>query len=136
MAFDTGSYSNLSITDLIEMEQSVISSDQGLTFAFGKYKCIAVYSGDYRMLSEQKRSFIEMALRLLGNDPAFADHYIYEAQFSDNGVSFWMPIQEHIRPFYEDEVSPGDAILIYYLYLGYDHDRTEWVFLNTDFQTL
>ena len=136
MAFDTSTYSNLSITDLIEMEQSIMSSDEGLSFSFGKHKCIAVYSGDYRMIAEHKRGFIGMALRMFGSDPAFADYYIYEAQFSDNGVSFWMPIQENVRPFYEDVVSAGDAILIYYLYLGYDHDTEEWVFLNTEFQTL
>jgi len=130
-------YSNQSLTDLIEANHNITEQyESGMSFGDGRYKCVAIYTGEYRGIGADKLGFIRAFLSMLNYDLSFADYYVYEVRFEESDCSFWIPVQDNLIPYFEAEVSNDDAIVIYYTYLGFDHDSDEWIFLINDFETL
>lgn len=135
-AINIDEYSNRTISDVLENSSSLTDYDSGISIVLAKYKCIAIYHGNTRIISENKMNTFKTFLFFSFGNASFADNYEYEAEFEESGYAVWLPIQNDILPYFEDEVRPGDSIILYYMFIGYSIESDTWLFVNTDFQTI
>jgi len=65
----------------------------------------------------------------------FISMYKHECLFSEGTDEYWMPIQEQLIPFLEDEVAEGEEATIYVRWIGVNRETAEidWVFWISEF---
>jgi hypothetical protein len=133
-------FATRTITELIASETEELSVDEnynGMDLNLGdfRYKSIAVFTGNIRVIEPGKQFVFAYWLSMMNSgDTSMADLYQQEAQFEENGYSFWMPMQRGVISYLLEEVQPGNSLVIYYFYVGCNEG--EWVFYNCDYQAL
>lgn len=69
------------------------------------------------------------------NKDLFISMYKHECLFSEGTDEYWMPIQEQLIPFLEDEVAEGEEATFYLRWIGVNRETEEidWVFWISEF---
>jgi hypothetical protein len=80
-------------------------------------RAAVVYTGESRPLAPQIRAFFALLLRTFyhTSDPLRHQH---EERFVEEGVDYWLPIQEPLIAEMSKELAPGDSVTIFALYHG------------------
>jgi hypothetical protein len=96
------------------------------------------YTGDFRDVSETRATIIPIwlgtfapQLNAEGREQIFAT----EALFIQNDVEYWIPVQGQLIPYLEDELQPGDEVVLWLIWIGASmmDDQMDLVFLVNEF---
>lgn len=99
-----------------------------------------IYSGEIRELDPVKDFLIQNWTGSLSEDlrSYFQKAFQHEILVIEADVEYWLPIQEALIPFLEDEVDPGNKMLIYVVWIGAHipdaNTQPESVFLINEFK--
>lgn len=99
-----------------------------------------IYSGEMREIDPEKQFLIQNWTGTLSAElrPYFQEAFQHEILVVEADVEYWLPIQEALIPFLEDEVDPGSEMLIYVVWIGAHipdaNTQPESVFLINEFK--
>jgi hypothetical protein len=59
-----------------------------------------------------------------------------ELSFKEGEVTYWLPIQSQVIPYFKEELKVGDKVELYLIWIGArrESEVTDWVFLVNEFQ--
>jgi hypothetical protein len=81
-----------------------------------------IYSGEFREISDKRKLVIWSAST--GNMGVEKGEELYnrftqEVRFTENGVDYWMPVQDPpLIPYMKEELSSGDEVTLFVIWLG------------------
>ncbi|MCA9896991.1 MAG: hypothetical protein H6654_01860 [Ardenticatenaceae bacterium] len=99
-----------------------------------------IYSGEIREIDPVKQFLIQNWTGSLSEDlrSYFQEAFQHEILVVEADAEYWLPIQEALIPFLEDEVDPGNEMLIYVVWIGAHipdaNTQPESVFLINEFK--
>ena len=80
-------------------------------------RATVVYTGASRQLTPQIRAFFTVFFRVLYRTTDSL-RYQHEERFGENGVDYWLPVQEPLIAEMGQELTSGDSVTIFALYHG------------------
>jgi hypothetical protein len=104
-----------------------------LPATLSKYAVEAVYTGEHRELTEDRRNLLRVWAAVVG-EPKFANLFKYEIAVRSENKVYWLPIQNMLAEPFANEVETGSRMKLYIAYIGaVQEDR---VFLLNEFEVL
>lgn len=97
-----------------------------------KYRVTVTYVGDKRPIQQPTRRLITEWVKAVGLDNALISWFKHEIHVLEGTKAYWLPVQEVLLPDLAKELSSGDAVELYIMWIGYT--GTDWVFLINEFQ--
>ncbi|MFQ5759603.1 MAG: hypothetical protein ACE5HM_01370 [Acidiferrobacterales bacterium] len=132
-AFSWENYAPATIARIISIHEDVQGSDALLVNTTDeKYRVTVTYLGEKRPIEEAARKHIFDGVKTVGLDSQLISWFKHEIHLSEGAHSYWLPIQEVLLPHLAKELSSGDAVDLYIMWIGYT--GTGWVFLINEFQ--
>jgi len=138
--FNYGSYTKTTFHNTITEEQNH-SYDQAVAKKYAdciqlecqvsKYRVLCCYSNIRRPISEKKKNIIKLWMETLKIDPKLASLYQQEIQVKEGTRVHWIPIQEQLFPFINQELVKNDTIELFIILIG--KVESEFVFIATEF---
>jgi hypothetical protein len=94
------------------------------------------YTGESRKLSDERKKFIELWAGSYSQDPNYAGMFQSEFLFKEGAQEYWLPVQQQVAKFFEQELKKGDAVDLYLVRPGglRVKDKLDWIFLVEEFQ--
>lgn len=95
-----------------------------------------IFTGDRRPMSEGNRKVIDVFARDLTHDSVFVTRFADEFRFTENGLSYWLPVQRVWEADFLKDVHPGDRVTLLTRWLGTFHGtgQLQWVFVANNFE--
>ena len=88
-----------------------------------RYRTRVTFSGHVRPMAEDLRKFVGCWVKAMGHPAAYADIFQQEIEVSQDGVSYWMPVEDVLVEQLQAEVLPGAEVDLYLLLMGGRRDR-------------
>jgi len=138
--FNYASYTQTTLQDIITEEQnySYVQADANkdadriqLEGRVSKYRVSCRYSTIRRPISEKKKNAIKLWMEALQIDPKLAS-YQQEIRVSEGSRDHWIPIQEQLFPYINQELVNNDTIELFIIFIG--KVGSEFVFIATEFE--
>lgn len=137
--FPYDSYQLTKVSELVESESEATENEgvpiekRRLWLPALRYCSIVEYTGEYRLLLESHKRF----LNDLHNSMPFLPEeglslYTKEILVKEGNKKVWMLIQDSVFPYLEKEVEIGDRIKVFYYWLG--ALREDYIFGINEFQ--
>src|SRR5690606_5878513 len=63
-----------------------------------------IYTGESRKVSDSRKEVISIWLKTFGKPSEFLDLFENEYLFKENGVEYWLPVQEPVALYFPDEL--------------------------------
>lgn len=139
--FNYASYTQTTLQDIITEEQnySYVQADANknadciqLECRVSKYRVSCCYSAIGRPISEKKKNVIKLWMEVLQIDPRLASLYQQEIRVTEGTRDHWIPIQEQIFPYINQELIKNDTIELFIVFIG--KAGSEFVFIATEFE--
>ncbi len=135
-AFDYSAYKPSSIQGIIsEHHDTFLKDAEEIDYSFSgvvfKYRVAVEYTGKLRDMDSDKKFFLDQWVKSVQYDSAFVDLYKREMLVREDGEDHWIPVQEQLLPYMEDELAEGSKFHLYVAFIG--TSKGKWVFLATDF---
>jgi len=93
--------------------------------------------GEHRPIPKAKKDFVKLWFETRGLPTDRADGLENEYHFKEGDADFWLPVLKPLEPFIEKELVKGDAVELYYFFMGgYSKTAREWVFVVEEFRKL
>ena len=96
---------------------STEGSDEGVNLGSDPVRARVIYTGISRPTVAAKRQFISFYMDSVGN-PEFANKFMTEMLFIENGVKFWLPVQDVLLPYFRDELRPRESVILFAEWIG------------------
>lgn len=119
--------------------QSTMDENSGITDDVDIYltpglpqRALVTYTGHKRPIPEERKWLVRSWLKSIGKLREYGDLYQTEVMFTENGTTHWLPVQEPLIEHLENELSAGDKVWLYVVWIG--TTKTEWVFIVNEFQ--
>lgn len=139
--FDYAAYTQTTFHNIITQEQNQ-SYDQTkppkvadfiqLECKVSKYRISCCYSNALRPISEKKKDLIKQWVEILEINPALASLYRHEILVNDGSGDRWIPMQEQLFPYINQELVKNDTIELFIVFIG--KVDSELVFIATEFE--
>lgn len=94
------------------------STDQVFSENSYPIRARVTYAGSSRRLSDKKRSFLARWLKDNEYPSEFLDKYEDEYLFNEDGVEYWLVMQDVVTPHFVEEIKPGGTVDLYTVLLG------------------
>jgi hypothetical protein len=112
-------------------------SGKGVNLGSDPVRARVIYMGISRPTVAAKRRFISFYMESAGK-PEFANKYTTEMLFIENGVKFWLPVQDVLLPYFREELHAKESIILFAEWIGTTypekHDKGLHVFLVNEFE--
>jgi hypothetical protein len=92
-------------------------SDEGVNLGSAPVRARVIYTGISRPTVAAKWQFISFYMDSVGN-PEFANKFTTEMLFIENGVKFWLPVQDVLLPYFEEELRAGESVILFAEWIG------------------
>jgi hypothetical protein len=137
--FNYASYTQTTLQDIIAEEQNH-SHDQAeakkdadcIQLEYSKYRVSCFYSNIRRPISEKKKNVIKLWMETLQIDPKLASLYQQEIMVTEGSRDHWIPIQEQLFSFINQELARNDTIELFIILIC--KVESEFVFIATEFE--
>jgi len=138
--FNYASYAQTTLQDIITEEQNQSSRQAEakgnsnviqLDCSVPKYLVECRYSNTRRPISDSKKNLIILWMEMLRIDSALTSIYQQEILVTEGAKEYWMPIQEKLNPYMNQELAENDTIDLFIILIG--KIETEFVFIVTEF---
>jgi hypothetical protein len=96
-----------------------------------KYRLTVTYLGSQRPVPPARRKLISDWVQAVALDPQVATWFRHEIQVLEGKDAYWLPVQEAVLPHMTKELSSGDQIDVYVMFIG--HTAEDWMFLVNEF---
>jgi hypothetical protein len=114
VGFDFSRYRSRLLKDLTReypaREELVISQDIPL-------RSKVIYSGEFRDLPEDSRRLFAAWAQAM-NVPVAPDAFRRELKIQEDGIDYWVPVQEGLVPAMKAELGANETIELYVIYIG------------------
>lgn len=101
-----------------------------------------IYTGEFRDIDPIKQFIIESWGATISPEvgESIKGAFLHEVLVVESDTEYWIPVQEVLIPFMENELNPGDDMMIYVLWVGASIADTKTppvpVFTLNEFQTI
>lgn len=96
----------------------------------------AIYTGQHRPIDAQAIAFYRRYEKAHGVEDSIAEHYREVFLFQENGIDYWLPVQDQVAAYFPKELKPGEPVELYLLVTG-GYLRTDgwaWIFPVEEFR--
>ena len=93
---------------------------------------LVTYTGEKRAVPENRMSIVRNWVELIGQPTEVGDLFFTEMKFLEDGKHHWLPTQKPLIAFFEKEISPGEQVWLYAVWVG--ATESEWVFVVNEFE--
>jgi hypothetical protein len=111
--------------------------DKGIDLGSDPVRARVTYTGRSRLISAKKRRFIAFYMDSIGT-PESAKKFMTEMLFIEDGVEFWLPVQDVLLPHFRKELSKGEVVTLLANWVGItypDRDGSRLhIFLVNEFE--
>ncbi len=118
---------------------TVAGSGKGAGTDLEPVRARVTYTGTSRPIAISKQRLISAYMETNGT-PQFANKFPTEWLFIENGVEFWLPVQDVLIPYFGKELHKGDSVELFVELIGItqpEHDgRRMHVFVVNEFNRL
>jgi hypothetical protein len=115
------------------------SSDNGMDLGSDAVRARVTYTGKSRPTSGTKRRFIAFYMASVGA-PEFSEKFTTEMLFIEDGVQFWLPVQDVLIPHLRRELKKGESTILFTNWIGVTYPEQVGsgihVFLVNEFEKL
>ena len=138
--FNYASYSHATLENIIVQEQNHSYNQSqakeqlnSLLLECGvlKYRVQCSYSNIRRPIPEKKKNVIILWMEMLRFDTTLSSLYQQEILVTEDSREYWMPIQEQLSSYMNQELVDSDTIELFIIYIG--KIESEFVFITTEF---
>jgi hypothetical protein len=140
--FDYASYTQTTLQDIMIVEEQNHSHDRveankyadciQLECQVSKFRVLCGYSPVRRPISDKKKNAITLWTETLKIDPKLASLYRQEMLVTEGTRDHWIPIQEQLLSYIDDEFVKNDTIELFIILVG--KVESEYVFIATEFE--
>lgn len=99
-----------------------------------------IYTGEFREISVIHQFVIDLWTGPSGDKTEFTDLFKQEARFVEGNMEYWIPVQEPLIPYMENELEVNGKTIIYVLWIGASLESTveeaDRVFLMNEFRAV
>jgi hypothetical protein len=93
------------------------SSDKGVDLGSDAVRARVTYTGRSRPTSATKQRFIAFYMASIGT-PEFSEKFMTEMLFVEDGVQFWLPVQDVLLPHLRREMQKGEGVILLANWIG------------------
>lgn len=86
--------------------------------SLNKYRVTGNYLERPRKIKFSLRMRIDSWARALGIDNIIYGLFTHEIQLMENGKSYWLPVQKHLVPFLQNDLSKGQVVDLFMVFIG------------------
>lgn len=112
-------------------------SGEGVNLGSDPVRARVIYTGISRPTVAAKRRFISFYMESTGNQE-FANKFTTEMLFIENGVKFWLPVQDVLLTYFREELRAKESVILFAEWIGttYPEKRVKGlhVFLVNEFE--
>jgi hypothetical protein len=140
--FDYASYAQTTLRDIIITEEQNHSQDRTeakkyadciqLECRVSKFRVVCGYSPVRRPISDKRKNTIMLWMETLKIDPKLASLYKQEMLVTEGTRDHWIPVQEHLFSYIDQEFVKNENIELFILLVG--KVESEFVFIATEFE--
>ena len=100
------------------------------------------YTGDCRSILDVRLTMIQLWMGSFGisSIEEVEEQYLYEngCLYLENSTEYWLPIQNLLLPYIQTEITAGDEVYLYVLWMGVSKidDSFDYVFLINQFNAV
>jgi hypothetical protein len=111
--------------------------DKGIDLGSDPVRARVTYTGLFRPTSAKKQRFIAFYMDSI-RTPEFAKKFMTELLFIEEGVEFWLPVQDVLLPHFRKELRKGDVVILLANWIGITYPERNGsrlhVFLVNEFE--
>lgn len=111
--------------------------DRGLDLGSDPVRARVTYTGLSRPTSAKRQRFISFYMDSV-RTPEFAKKFMTELLFIEDGVDFWLPVQDVLLPHFREELRKGDVVTVLANWIGITYPERDGsrlhVFLVNEFE--
>ena len=96
-----------------------------------KYSIVTNFSRDLRPLTQENKEFLKKYGKAIRSNQQIVEMYKNEVLVQENGVDYWVPVQEQLIPALGEELKQGQRFVLYVVLIGAVNNRC--VFIATEF---
>lgn len=139
-------YSSNTFANILAEANQKISSEESSNISFyietsGEHQipsCVSFeYSGEFREISEERKILIQAWSGIFGSEKGKQIREIlkHEVLLKENGKEFWIPVQEPLIPYMQNELTEGGEVIVFIIWVGssFLSDETDHVFVIGEF---
>jgi hypothetical protein len=128
------------LSSIIKAHTNVTDTlDKGVYLGSDPVRAQVTYTGLYRPTSAEKQRFIAFYMDSV-RTPEFAKKFVTELLFIEDGMEFWLPVQDVLLPSFEKEVRKGERVILFANWIGITYPELNGsrlhVFLVNEFEKL
>lgn len=113
--------------------------DKGVDLGSDPVRARVTYRGLSRPTSAKKQRFIAFYMESLGT-PEAAKKFMTELLFIEDGVEFWLPVQDVLLPHFRKELHKGEVVTLLANWIGITYPERDGsrlhIFLVNEFEKL
>jgi hypothetical protein len=111
--------------------------DKGVDLGSDPVRAQVTYAGRSRPTLTKKQRFIAFYMNSVGT-PEFAKKFMTELLFIEDGVEFWLPVQDVLLPYFSKEIHKGESVTLFANWIGITYpargESRAHVFLVNEFE--
>lgn len=99
-------------------------------------KVRVIYTGESRKISPSKKQHLDMLVKSFNVDQKVIDKYGTEMLFMEGEDEHWLPVQDGLQSYFQNELKKGEEVILYAEWVGAKKvgGKWEWVFIVQEFQ--
>ena len=127
-------YVNKSLRSTVD-DQAGFSMSSDLAYTPGiPQRALVAYTGQKRAISGSHAEVLRGWIQLAGYPSQTVDLFQSEIQFQEEGIAYWMPVQETLISSFETLISPGDQVWLYVVWIG--ESKSDLIFIVNAFERI
>ena len=91
--------------------------DKGVDLGSDPVRAQVTYTGASRPTSAKKQRFIAFYMDSVGS-PEFTEKFLTELLFIEDGVEFWLPVQDVLLSYFREELHKGERVTLFANWIG------------------
>ena len=88
-----------------------------------------IYTGQHRAMDPVAISFYRGYQKAHAVENSVADHYRDAYLFQEDGVDYWLPVQDQVAAYFRKELKPGQPVQLYLLVTGGYLESDGWTWI-------
>lgn len=106
------------LSDIIKAHTNPVEArDKGIDLGSDPVRATVTYTGMSRPTVATKQRFIAFYMESLGT-PEFAKEFETEMLFIEDGVEFWLPVQNVLVSYFRKELNKGEHVTLFANWIG------------------
>ena len=93
-------------------------------------KVRVTFVGSSRPIGADEKRYIGYYSKTAAEDPAkYSALFQHDYLFKENGVGYWLPVEEGVAGYFSKELKPGDTVDLYLIRAGGTLTRSGWLWV-------